>query len=253
MADVNNDIISLLDTIIAQYSPTGEFAKSRGEQLSEKRRTGIPQMQANLASRGLSNTTIGAAIPAQFEAEVARPFETETELLRTGALSQAAAAKAGYLSEAERLALQKSQFEQEMAQREKLAGLSAAAQVHGGGGGGGGGGGSTGFMESKAGSDSFDSMFGGNGGSTFGGGTSGGGGLPGINYGDDGGGSSFALPKGITMGGKTYANSNLANAAQKYGDISDIAGRLTFNPDGSIAMPPGYPSVAAWIQHLRGV
>lgn len=93
----SDDILGVIEEAIKGYRPGGEFAKSREEQLAEKRATVIPQMQSQLVGRGLTGTTVGMAIPTTFEQEVAKPFQTETELLRSQRLMESIMAKAGIM------------------------------------------------------------------------------------------------------------------------------------------------------------
>ena len=115
------DILDILTQAIQQYSPEGPFAKTRQEQLLEKKATMIPEMQAGLIGRGLGGTTIAAAIPSRFEQEVAKPWRTETEMLRSARLMEGILAKAGYLERAEageaadRLAKEQMKLQEELA------------------------------------------------------------------------------------------------------------------------------------------
>jgi len=145
-------MMSVLEEAIKQYQPAGAFAETRAGQLEQKRLKTTAGMRGALVGRGLSGTTVAASIPAAFEQEVAQPFETETEMLRSARLMEALMAKAGFMEreaarktaseqEAERLALER----ERMKLQEKMASQSAAAKVaaarRGGGGDGGGAGG----------------------------------------------------------------------------------------------------------------
>lgn len=145
----NEEALSMIEEAIAQYKPGGAFATSRGQQLAQKKATIVPKMQADLSSRGLSGTTLGAAIPAQFEQEVATPWNTETDLLRSQNLMQAILAKAGFAERASAQQQEKELAQAQMALQEKLANKqismeeykNATARLAAMGGGGGGGGG----------------------------------------------------------------------------------------------------------------
>ncbi len=140
MAD---NIMNILEEAIAKFSPGGGFAKSRGEQLETKRGKYTSSAQQSLVSSGLSGTTVGASIPAAFEEDVARPYQTETDLLRSSSLMQALLAKAGFLARQSAAAEDKRRYEEQLK-------IDADARGYQGGGyaassgGGGGGGGSTG-------------------------------------------------------------------------------------------------------------
>lgn len=144
LGDLSNmameDILSVIEQGIQQYSPGGTFAKARGEQLAEKKGRYIPSAISGLTKAGLSGTTVRSAIPTRFEQEVAKPFQTETELLRTERLMQAILAKAGLLEKQE-------QRDWEAKQREED--RKAAIEAAGGAGGTGAGGGSAraGFLK----------------------------------------------------------------------------------------------------------
>ncbi|KKN77439.1 hypothetical protein LCGC14_0359980 [marine sediment metagenome] len=97
MAENIDDIMKIIGTAIERYRPGGEFSETRASELAEKKRIAIPQMQAGLVSRGLAGTTVAAAIPSRFEMETAKPWQTETEKLRSSALMDAILAKAGFM------------------------------------------------------------------------------------------------------------------------------------------------------------
>ncbi len=94
------DISKIIEEAIQHYRPTGEFAKIRGEQLTEKKATVVPEMQARMIGAGLAGTTVGASIPAAFERQFAKPWRTETEMLRSARLMESVMAKAGIMERA---------------------------------------------------------------------------------------------------------------------------------------------------------
>lgn len=115
-----DDIMKIVGEAIEQFRPGGVFAETRTKQLAEKKRVAIPQMQAGLVSRGLAGTTVAAAIPSRFEMEIAKPFETETEQLRSARLFEAILAKAGFMERGAGRDLQRELAEMERDLREKL-------------------------------------------------------------------------------------------------------------------------------------
>lgn len=88
--------MSMLQQAIEHYKPGGEFATVRAEQLKGKVGTVKAGMESQLVGRGLAGTTVGAAIPAAIEQQVAAPWRTETEMMRGGRLMEAVLAGAGF-------------------------------------------------------------------------------------------------------------------------------------------------------------
>ena len=223
----NDEILKMLEQAVEHYRPGGEFAGIRGEQLAEKKSTIIPGMRSELVGRGLTGTTIGGAIPAAFEQQVAKPWQTETEMLRSGRLMEAILAKSGIMErtgardqqaelQREKMRLDEMLANRQITAQEHQAALDRAQQMAlgkmqqkslGGGGGGGGGGGSTGFMEGYG--NYQDGVYVGGLGAKSG--TAGGapqphsGGYP-SPYGGGGGGDDAPVEwaKGVTIGGKQY-------------------------------------------------
>ena len=134
MAD---DIMGILEKAIAQFSPGGEFAKSRGEQLETKRGKYTAAAQQSLVGAGLSGTTVTASVPAAFEEEVARPYQTETDLLRSSRLMEALMAKAGFLERQSAAAEEQKRYEDQLKLDADALGYQGGGYSSGGGGGGG--------------------------------------------------------------------------------------------------------------------
>jgi hypothetical protein len=111
MAD--NDITKALDKVLQTYKAGGEYAQQRGEQLKGEERRYTAGAQQGLVSRGLSGTTVAAGIPAAFEQEVAAPYRTQTEMLRSGQEMQGLIAKAGFLESATQREFQATQQKSE--------------------------------------------------------------------------------------------------------------------------------------------
>lgn len=114
MAD---DIMAALDNVLSTYKAGGDFATGRAEALKGTERKYTAGAQQGLVSRGLAGTTIASSIPGAFEQDVAAPYRTETERLRSGNEMQGLLAKAGFL-----------QADEERALREKLAGADIASR-----------------------------------------------------------------------------------------------------------------------------
>jgi len=117
----NENILNVIEEAISQYRPSGAFAKARAEQLATKQATAIPQMYSGLIKAGLGGTTVTQTIPTKFEQEIARPFQTETELLRSQRLMESILAKAGIMESAEQRTFEANLATQERNLREKLA------------------------------------------------------------------------------------------------------------------------------------
>jgi hypothetical protein len=117
----NEDILSVIEEAISQYRPGGAFSQARAGQLAEKKATVIPKMYSGLISSGLGGTTVRQTVPTRFESEIAKPFETETELLRTQRLMEAIMAKAGILQKQEEMAFTASENEKQRELQQKLA------------------------------------------------------------------------------------------------------------------------------------
>ncbi|GAG60229.1 unnamed protein product [marine sediment metagenome] len=115
------DTLGVLEKAIEQYKPGGAFARTRAEQLAEKKATVVPSMRAELVGRGLAGTTVGAGIPAAYEQQVAKPWRTETEMLRGQRLMDAIMAKAGVMERTETREMQERMAKEERDLREKLA------------------------------------------------------------------------------------------------------------------------------------
>jgi hypothetical protein len=115
------DIMAALDKVIGTYKAGGDFATGRAESLKGKERKYTAGAQQGLVSRGLSGTTIAASIPAAFEQDVAAPFRTQTEQMRSAAEMQGLLAKAGFLSADEERAMRERLAASDIASREKIA------------------------------------------------------------------------------------------------------------------------------------
>lgn len=206
------DILAVIEEAIQHYRPEGEFAETRAEQLKERKPRYTAEAQAQITSRGLAGTTVGAAIPATFERTVAKPWRTETEMLRGQRLMDAIMAKAGIMERAtareEQLGLSREEMElqkllakrgealtreqmelqrelalAQMRSREGMAarGISAA--------GGGGGTQEWGTYGAAASPDIERDYYA----------------QPGAGYGDVGGGGFGGIPEGVMIGGEMYA------------------------------------------------
>lgn len=126
----NEDILKVIEETIQQYRPGGEFAVSRGQQLAEKRGTVIPEMYSGLISAGLGGTTIKQTVPTRFESEIAKPFQTETDLLRSQRLMEALLAKAGFMERAEQRTQEYNLAQEKMKLDEQLANKQITAQEY---------------------------------------------------------------------------------------------------------------------------
>lgn len=122
------DITAIIEEAIKHYRPGGEFAGVRAEQLAEKKATIVPEMRAELVGRGLAGTTVGAAIPGRFEREVAKPWRTQTEMLRSARLMESILAKAGFAERAEARKSAEDLAREEMELRERLQSEALSAQ-----------------------------------------------------------------------------------------------------------------------------
>ena len=118
MAD---DTMAALDKVLATYKAGGDFSTQRASQLKTQERKYTSGAQQGLVSRGLAGTTVAQAIPAAFEQEVAAPYRTETERLRSGQEMQGLLAKAGFLRADEDAALRERLATADITSREKIA------------------------------------------------------------------------------------------------------------------------------------
>ncbi len=135
----NENLMAIIDKALETYKVGGAFEKGRGAQLKTAERKYTTGAQASLAGRGLSGTTIAASIPGAFEQDVAAPYRTQTETMRSGQEMQTLLAKAGFLEAEEERQLRRDLADQDSADRKYASSMSAAAAIHGGGGSGGGG------------------------------------------------------------------------------------------------------------------
>ena len=124
------DVTKLIGEAIERYRPGGEFAETRAAQLAEKKRVALPEMEAGLVGRGLTGTTVAAAIPSRFEMEVGKPWETETAMLRSGRLMESILAKAGFMEREMGRDLQRELAQLEADLREKLTNKQITSQEY---------------------------------------------------------------------------------------------------------------------------
>ena len=122
------DVMSIIQQAIEHYKPEGEFAQTRAEQLEQTRGKTTAAMEAGLVGRGLAGTTVGAAIPAAFEQQVAAPWRTQTEMLRGGRLMEAVLAKAGFAERLTARELETQLARERMALQERLTRMGVGAQ-----------------------------------------------------------------------------------------------------------------------------
>lgn len=124
------DVTSMLQEAIEHYRPGGEFATVRGRQLVEKKGTAIAGAEAGLVGRGLAGTTVGMAIPAAFEQQIAAPWRTETEMMRGGRLMEAVLAQAGFAERESAREQQAALAKAQMALEEKLRNREISVQEY---------------------------------------------------------------------------------------------------------------------------
>lgn len=124
------DVTSILREAIEHYRPGGEFATVRGRQLEEKKGVAVAGAEAGLVGRGLAGTTVGMAIPAAFEQQIAAPWRTETEMLRGGRLMEAVLAQAGFAERETAREQQVALAEAQMALQEKLRSREISVQEY---------------------------------------------------------------------------------------------------------------------------
>jgi hypothetical protein len=205
MAD---DVMAALDKVLTTYKAGGDFTQQRTEQLKGEERRYTSGAQQGLVSRGLSGTTVAQSIPSAFEQEVAAPYRTQTEMMRSSQEMQALIAKAGFLDAQKERELREKLTQEEIAANKSASALDAAARVHAagrGGGGGSGGSGGTGSFGDRA-QQRWDQFNRGSGGAGGTGGTSqhigGGGGFTLGSGGGSGGASGDATWSGVWEGGK---------------------------------------------------
>lgn len=215
------DILAVIEEAIKHYRPEGEFAETRTEQLKEYKPRYTAEAQAQLTGRGLAGTTLGAAIPATFERTVAKPWRTETEMLRGQRLMDAIMAKAGIMERAiareEQMGLSREEMElqkllagkQETLTREQmelqrelaLKQMRSRERMTTGGGGAGGG---SPWIEGGGVPRKYVPGLG----TTTDWGRAGEEGdyyaQPGAGYGDAGGGGFGGIPEGVMIGGEMY-------------------------------------------------
>lgn len=139
MPDAN--LMDLIDKALETYKVGGAFEKQRGAQLKTAERKYTTGAKASLVGRGLSGTTIAASIPGAFEQDVAAPYRTETERLRSGQEMNSLLTKAGFLEREQERKLREQIAADQVESQKYSSSMAAAAAVHGRGGGGGGSGG----------------------------------------------------------------------------------------------------------------
>lgn len=230
------DILAVIEEAIQRYRPGGEFAKTRGEQLRETKTTYVPQARSELVSRGLAGTTMGAAIPARFEKTVAKPWRTQTEMLRGQSLMEAIMAKAGIMERAGARESQEVLVREQMEQQRELALANIRsreiAAAGGGGGAGGGGVGGRGEFERWG---SY-TLGGGGGGGGAGAGDTGG-------YGGDYGGMGRGYAGGWGAGVLGTGEGGWLPIGEFPSSTRDAVGRLGQTPDPTIGMREADPSM----------
>jgi hypothetical protein len=126
MADDN--VMAALENVLQTYKTGGEFSAQRASQLKTQERKYTAGAQQGMVSRGLAGTTVAQSIPAAFEQDVAAPYRTETERLRSGQEMQGLLAKAGFLSADEEREMRERLATAERESRESIAGRQLSAQ-----------------------------------------------------------------------------------------------------------------------------
>ena len=119
----SGDVMAALEKVLQTYKTGGEFSTQRASQLKTQERKYTAGAQQGMVSRGLAGTTVAASIPAAFETEVAAPYRTETERLRSGQEMQGLLAKAGFLRADEDRALREKLAAADITSREKIASM----------------------------------------------------------------------------------------------------------------------------------
>jgi hypothetical protein len=89
------------DKIIDIYKPGGGFGKGVEADLERRGKQTVAAGEQDLVSRGTFNTTARAALPGQFEENVAAPTRLSLEAMRQGKLAGARAGKAGLIERVE--------------------------------------------------------------------------------------------------------------------------------------------------------
>jgi len=87
----------LLDEIIQRYRPGGEFGKAELALLGRAKKKSLAETAQGLVSAGLSGTTAGVGAGKKWEEEIGMPAKLKLEDIRSGRLSEALGAKAGFL------------------------------------------------------------------------------------------------------------------------------------------------------------
>lgn len=95
------DIIALLDQIIERYRPGGEFGKPEEALLKREKEKSLAETQQGMVTAGMAGTTAGVGAGRRWEEEVGMPARLKLEDIRTGRLTEAMGAKAGYMERAE--------------------------------------------------------------------------------------------------------------------------------------------------------
>ena len=109
------NISAILDKIIARYQPGGGFGEAATKVYEQQKGKSLASSRQNLVSAGLGGTSVGAGLETAYEQEVGQPFRLGIEEARTGALTQAMMAKAGF---AER---EQARTQEERLRREQMA------------------------------------------------------------------------------------------------------------------------------------
>ena len=115
--DYASNISNILNEIIARYQPGGGFGKAATKVYEQQKGKSLASSRQSLVSAGLGGTSVGAGLETAYEQEVGQPFRLGVEEARTGALTQAMMAKAGFM---EREGARKGDFEtEERARRDR--------------------------------------------------------------------------------------------------------------------------------------
>lgn len=102
-------ISEVLDKIIKQYQPGGDFGKAELALLKRAKTKAMAGVGQQLVSAGLAGTTAGAGAAQRWEEETGMPARLKLEDVRTERLVQALLAKAGFMQEQQKMSFEAQQ------------------------------------------------------------------------------------------------------------------------------------------------
>jgi len=106
-------IAEVLDKIIKQYQPGGDFGKGELALLGRAKTKAMAGVGQQLVGAGLAGTTAGAGATQRWEEEIGMPARLKLEDVRTERLVQAMLAKAGFMQEERQMLYERQEAERQ--------------------------------------------------------------------------------------------------------------------------------------------